>query len=53
VDEESTGGMVIPPGITSSWTRNYLKNVYTSRKIQLIDKESTRERGFYGKYQLI
>jgi hypothetical protein len=22
MDKEQTGGMVIPPGITSSWTRN-------------------------------
>jgi hypothetical protein len=25
VDEESTGEMIIPPGITSSWTRNSLE----------------------------
>jgi hypothetical protein len=55
MDEESTRGMVIPPGITSSWTKNlYLKNVFFRRgSYQLRDKESTEEWDNAGKYQLI
>jgi hypothetical protein len=42
MDEESTGRMVIPPGITSSWTRNPIEEYFTARIYKLMDEESTR-----------
>jgi hypothetical protein len=42
MDKESTGGMTIPQGTTSSWTRRiHCRNGNSARKHQLKDKEST------------
>jgi hypothetical protein len=41
IDEESTCGMVIPLGITSTWTRNPPGEWSFFGNCQLIDKEST------------
>jgi hypothetical protein len=46
MNEESTREMVILPGITSSGTRNPEEESNSTRNYQLMDKESTRERGF-------
>jgi hypothetical protein len=39
--------MVALPGINTSWTRNNPEEWDSARIYQLIDKESTRERGFH------
>jgi hypothetical protein len=45
--------MVIPPGITSSWTRNPLKEYDSAGNFKFIDEESTGGIGFTGNYKLI
>jgi hypothetical protein len=46
MDEESTGRMVIPPEITSSWTRNLLEEGYSAGNHQLIDEDSAQGMEF-------
>jgi hypothetical protein len=41
MEEESTEGMVILPGITSSLTRNPMQEWNFAGNYQLLDKEST------------
>jgi hypothetical protein len=40
MDEESTGGMVMPPGIASSWTRNPPEEKDSAGNYQLIYADS-------------
>jgi hypothetical protein len=44
MDEKSTGRMVIPPGITSTWTltRNPPEEYFYTGKYKLMDQECTR-----------
>jgi hypothetical protein len=41
MDEESTGGMVIPPGITSSWTRNVLEELLFRGDLRAQERRTT------------
>jgi hypothetical protein len=47
MDEESTRRMFIPPGISSSETRNPPEEWDYAGNYQLIDEESARGRGFH------
>jgi hypothetical protein len=46
MDTESTGGMVIARGITSSGTMNPPEEFDSARNYKIIDEESAREMGF-------
>jgi hypothetical protein len=43
IDEESTGRMVIPPGITSSGTRNLPEEWASAENNQLMETNSERQ----------
>jgi hypothetical protein len=49
MDEESTGGIIIPPGITSSGTQNPPEECDSARNYHLIDEISTQGKGFHLK----
>jgi hypothetical protein len=46
MDNESTKGMVIPPGITSSGTRTLPDEWESAGNYKFIDEKSNRGRGF-------